>query len=104
RDFVANVSHELRTPIAALKALVETLEDGALDDPPAARDFLRRIHVEVDGVAQLVAELLELSRVESGRAQLKLEAVEPDELVRSALERVHPQTQRVGLPLTREAS
>ncbi|HET8646816.1 MAG TPA: histidine kinase dimerization/phospho-acceptor domain-containing protein, partial [Vicinamibacteria bacterium] len=51
RDFVANVSHELRTPIAALKALVETLEDGALDDPPAARDFLRRIHVEVDGLA-----------------------------------------------------
>jgi two-component system phosphate regulon sensor histidine kinase PhoR len=100
RDFVANVSHELRTPIAALKALVETLEDGALDDPPAARDFLRRIHVEVDGLAQLVAELLELSRVESGRAQLKLEAVEPDELVRSAAERLQPQAERVGLTLT----
>jgi two-component system phosphate regulon sensor histidine kinase PhoR len=103
RDFVANVSHELRTPIAALKALVETLEDGALDDPPAARDFLRRIHVEVDGLAQLVAELLELSRVESGRAQLKLEAVEPDELVRSAAERLQPQAERVGLALTWDA-
>ena len=104
RDFVANVSHELRTPIAALKALVETLEEGALDDPPAARDFLRRIHVEVDGLAQLVAELLELSRVESGRAQLKLEAVEPDELVRSAAERLQPQAERVGIRLTWDAS
>jgi len=104
RDFVANVSHELRTPIAALKALVETLEEGALDDPPAARDFLRRIHVEVDGLAQLVAELLELSRVESGRAQLKLEAVEPDELVQSAAERLQPQAERVGLSLTWDAA
>jgi two-component system phosphate regulon sensor histidine kinase PhoR len=40
REFVGNVSHELRTPIASLKALVETLEEGALDDPPAAREFL----------------------------------------------------------------
>jgi len=103
RDFVANVSHELRTPIAALKALVETLEEGALDDPPAARDFLRRIHVEVDGLAQLVAELLELSRVESGRAQLKLEPVEPDDLVRSATERLQPQAERVGIRLTWDA-
>ena len=103
RDFVANVSHELRTPIASLKALVETLEEGALEDPPAARDFLRRIHVEVDGLAQLVAELLELSRVESGRAQLKLEAVEPDDLVRSAAERLQPQAERSALTLTWDA-
>jgi two-component system phosphate regulon sensor histidine kinase PhoR len=101
---VANVSHELRTPIAALKALVETLEEGALDDPPAARDFLRRIHVEVDGLAQLVAELLELSRVESGRAQLTLEAVEPDDLVRSAAERLRPQAERLGIGLTWDAT
>jgi two-component system, OmpR family, phosphate regulon sensor histidine kinase PhoR len=103
RDFVANVSHELRTPIAALKALAETLEEGALDDPPAARDFLRRIHVEVDGLAQLVEELLELSRVESGRAQLTLEPVSPDDLVRSAAERLQPNAERAGIALTWDA-
>src|SRR5205823_7162930 len=65
RDFVANVSHELRTPVAALKALVETLEAGALDDPEAGPDFLRRMHVEVDGLAELVLELLELARAEA---------------------------------------
>ncbi|MHB9091509.1 MAG: sensor histidine kinase, partial [Chloroflexota bacterium] len=61
RDFFANVSHELRTPIAAIKAMVETLEDGALDDPPAARDFVARVHREVDGLSQLVEELLQVS-------------------------------------------
>ena len=40
RDFISNISHELRTPLASLKALVETLRDGALDDPPAAERFL----------------------------------------------------------------
>ena len=65
REFVANVSHELRTPVAALKALVETLEGGALeDDPEVARDFLQRTHIEVDGLANLVNELLELARAE----------------------------------------
>ena len=41
RDFVSNISHELRTPLASLKALTETLQESALDDPPAARRFFR---------------------------------------------------------------
>ena len=48
RDFVANVSHELRTPLASIRALVETLEDGAIDDPEVSTDFLRRVVGEVD--------------------------------------------------------
>lgn len=100
RDFIANVSHELRTPIASLKALVETLEDGALDDPPAARDFLGRMHIEVDGMAQLVQELLELSRVESGQGELHPEPIAPAELLHSAAERLGPQAERAGLALT----
>jgi signal transduction histidine kinase len=72
RDFVANVSHELRTPVAALKALVETLEAGALDDPPAARDFLRRLHDEVEELAALVRELLG----DPGRRKVSLRATD----------------------------
>ena len=64
RDFVSNVSHELRTPLASLKALVETLEEGALDDPPAARRFLQKMNTEIDNLTQMVHELLELSRIE----------------------------------------
>jgi two-component system phosphate regulon sensor histidine kinase PhoR len=66
RDFVSNLSHELRTPLASLKALAETLQDGALDDPPAARRFIDQIQIEVDALTQMVTELLELSKIESG--------------------------------------
>jgi signal transduction histidine kinase len=99
RDFVANISHELKTPIASIKALTETLEEGALDDPPAARDFLQRMHVEVDDLAQLVKELLELSQIESGRTPMSLAPRAPAELVQAAVERLAPQVERAGLAL-----
>lgn len=99
RDFVANVSHELRTPLASLRALVETLEDGALDDPPAAREFLGRMHVEVDGLSQLVEELLELARIESGRIQLRRVRQDVVAIVARAVERLRPQADRQGITL-----
>jgi two-component system phosphate regulon sensor histidine kinase PhoR len=102
RDFVANVSHELRTPISAIKAMTETLRDGALDDPGAARDFVARIEEEVDHVHQLVEELLELARLESGRAGLVLAPVDPGELARVAVQRLAPLAERAHVTLTAE--
>ncbi len=99
REFVANVSHELRTPVAGLKALVETLEDGALDDREAAREFLGRMHVEVDGLAQLVEELLELSRIESGHVALNPRRMDLGSVVAAAAERLRPQAERQHLAL-----
>ncbi|MCL0028872.1 cell wall metabolism sensor histidine kinase WalK, partial [Dehalococcoidia bacterium] len=75
-EFVSNVSHELRTPLASVKALVETLQDGALQDPNAAPDFLRRIHGDVDRMTTMVSELLELSLLESGHAAIHLAPVD----------------------------
>src|SRR5262249_14954688 len=97
RDFVANVSHELKTPVASLKALVETLEAGALHDAECGPDFLRRMHVEVDGLAQLVAELLELARIEAGRLDLDLHTCRVDQLLCDAVERIQPYAARLGL-------
>jgi two-component system phosphate regulon sensor histidine kinase PhoR len=102
RDFVSNISHELRTPLASLKALTETLQDGALDDPPAARRFLERIETEVDAMSLMVAELLELSRIESGRVPLKLEATSPMNILSLAVDRLRLQAERAGLNLTLE--
>jgi len=99
RDFVANVSHELRTPVAALKALVETLEQGAIDDPVEGPQFLHRMHIEVDGLAQLVSELLDLARAEAGRLELRLTPCRADELVREAAERIRPTARRADLRL-----
>lgn len=97
RDFVANVSHELKTPVASLKALVETLEGGALHDAECGPDFLRRMHVEVDGLAQLIGELLELARIEAGRLDLDLATCRVDQLLCDAVERIQPYAARVGL-------
>ena len=88
RDFVANVSHELRTPLAAMMAVVETLEDGALDDPVEARAFLGRLHGEVDQLTELVRELLELSRIESGQAEIHPEPTDPATLLPAAATRL----------------
>ena len=99
RDFVANVSHELRTPVASLMALTETLLAGALDDPSVARSFLVRIEVEVDRLNQLVEELFELTRIESGELQMCFTAVDPRTLCQEATDRLAGQALRAGLSL-----
>jgi two-component system, OmpR family, phosphate regulon sensor histidine kinase PhoR len=99
RDFISNISHELRTPLASLKALTETLQDGALEDPPAARRFLSRIETEVDALTHMVSELLELARIESGKVPLQLKSVSPVELLRPAFERLGVQAERGNLTL-----
>src|SRR5215208_3202842 len=99
RDFVSNLSHELRTPLASLKALAETLQEGALDDPPAARQFIDQIQVEVDALTQMANELLELSKIESGRFSLDRSRVAPCDLLRSASQRMHLQTERANITL-----
>ncbi len=99
RDFISNVSHELRTPLASLKALTETLQEGALEDPPAARRFLGRIQTEVDALTQMATELLELSRIESGQVPLEFKSVSPAKLIQSAAERMKTQAERSGLNL-----
>jgi two-component system phosphate regulon sensor histidine kinase PhoR len=104
RDFVANISHELRTPLASIKALVETLEGGALDDEEAARYFLRLMNGEVEHLTQLVRELLELSRIESGQLSLAREAIAPRLLVERALTRLAAQAERGGIALVADAA
>ena len=104
RDFISNLSHELRTPLASLKALTETLQDGALDDPPAARRFIDQIQIEVDALSQMVSELLELSRIESGRLSLDLQPVSPFDLLTSACKRMKLQAERAGLTLRVECA
>ena len=103
RDFISNISHELRTPLASLKALTETLREGALDDPPAAQRFLERMESEVDALTQMVSELVELSRIESGRVPLKLLEEHPVEVLSAAFERLQLQADRAGIKINIDA-
>ncbi len=70
KDFVANVSHELRTPVSIIRANAETLLDGGLEDPDRCRGFVDAIHRHSVRLANLIADLLDLSRIESGRYKL----------------------------------
>ncbi len=99
RDFISNISHELRTPLASLKSLADTLRDGALEDPPAARRFLDRMEVEVDALTQMVQELLELSRIESGQVPFEIAPVSAADVVGPPVERLRPQAERARLRL-----
>ncbi len=76
RDFVANVSHELKTPVASIKGFVETLLDGAADDPVNARRFLEIVSRQADRLAAIIEDLLALSRIEQseGVGNLPLES------------------------------
>jgi two-component system phosphate regulon sensor histidine kinase PhoR len=73
KDFVANVSHELRTPLSMIKGYVETLLDGAKDDPQVAGRFLQTIRKHADRLNYLIEDLLTISRLESGRTALNIE-------------------------------
>jgi two-component system phosphate regulon sensor histidine kinase PhoR len=75
RDFVANVSHELKTPITSIKGFVETLQEGALDDPGQAKRFLEIISKHTDRLNSIVDDLLSLSRLEetSEKRRISLE-------------------------------
>ena len=100
RDFISNISHELRTPMAGLKAISETLLDGALEDPTVARRFVVRMDSEVDNLTQMVNELLELSRIEAGRFNFDYQRIEPCRLMQKPVERMVLQAERVNLTLS----
>jgi two-component system phosphate regulon sensor histidine kinase PhoR len=69
-EFLANVSHELRTPIFAVQGFVETLLDGAIDDPAVNRDFLERASVQAERLNNLLNDLIDISRIESGEMRM----------------------------------
>jgi len=81
RELVAWVSHDLRTPLAGIRAMVEALEDGVVDDAETIDRYHRTIAKEVDRLSALVADLFELSRIQAGALHLQLSPVRIDEVL-----------------------
>lgn len=94
RDFIANISHELCTPLASVRLLAETLEEAIDTDRDKAQTFVEKIEIEVQYLTNLVSELLELSRIESGQVSMVIEPVEAEQLVREVMARMLPLAQR----------
>jgi two-component system phosphate regulon sensor histidine kinase PhoR len=96
RDFVANVSHELKTPITAITGSVETLIDGAMNDPEDNRRFLRMIAKHADRLNSLVEDLLSLARLETvserRESELTRNAITP--ILESSVQACHENASR----------
>lgn len=102
-EFVDNLSHELRTPITTIGLLTETLArdaEQAGDAVPARmRERIGKLEVEIGNIAQMVAELLDLARIESGGPQLLLDDVDLGRVVTESVERLRPFAERQGIEL-----
>jgi two-component system phosphate regulon sensor histidine kinase PhoR len=86
QEFVANVSHELRTPLSLIKGFVETLLEGAKNDPELSSRFLQTIEKHTDRLTYLIEDLLTISRLESGGAVMNMQPVDLHNVVSHALD------------------
>jgi two-component system phosphate regulon sensor histidine kinase PhoR len=87
QEFVANVSHELKTPLSVIKACVETLLAGAVDDPAHRRPFIDQIGNQAERLHALILDLLSLARIEGETEIFSFEEVMVDEAVEACLAR-----------------
>ena len=79
-DFAANVSHELKTPLTSIRGFVETLENGAIDNPEMAHKFLRIIMLETERLTRLINDILSISKLESGNDEVSIERLRLDKM------------------------
>ncbi len=99
RDFIANISHELRTPLTSLKTILETLAQGAIDDPMAAQAFLSKAGEEVDRLTGIIQELSQLSQLESQAPPINKQPLNISNLLSKIADRLQPTANRAGLEL-----
>ena len=106
REFVANVSHELKTPITSIQGFVETLLDGALEQPETAQRFLRIIARQTERLSAIIEDLLLLSRVEreAERRDFALRSHNLDDVIRGAVELCQPRAMDKGVRIAVEAA
>lgn len=102
REFVANASHELKTPLASIKACVETLLDGALEDSEIRVRFLQTINEQTERLDKLIRDLLSLTRIESEGMKTDLHPVALEGIVTICHERHRQSAERKGMRLLTE--
>jgi two-component system phosphate regulon sensor histidine kinase PhoR len=98
-EFLGNVSHELRTPIFSLQGFLETLLDGAIDDPSVNREFLEKAHRHAQRLNTLLNDLIEISRIESGEMQMSFRYFRLVEFLEQMRDEMLPQAEQKGVAL-----
>jgi two-component system sensor histidine kinase SaeS len=102
RDLIASVSHDLRTPLATMRAVIESINDGVVEDPATVQRYLRTIQSEVTYLGRLIDDLFELSQIDSGLLKLRPEPSNVADLVSDTLEALSQQARQRGLTLRGE--
>jgi signal transduction histidine kinase len=98
-DLIAAVSHDLRTPLAAMRAMIEALVDGLVDDPSTKARYLQAVQHEIAHVSGLVEDLFEIAQLDAGLLRLNLERASLYDLLSDTLATFGPQAQRQGVRL-----
>ncbi|MCK4790148.1 MAG: HAMP domain-containing protein [Desulfobacteraceae bacterium] len=99
KDFIANVSHELRTPAASIKGFAETLNAGAMDDKESAKEFIKIIEANSDRLVRLIEDLLDLSKIESGKADMNLRPCSLYPIVKKVVSQVEDQSKKRSISI-----
>jgi two-component system phosphate regulon sensor histidine kinase PhoR len=99
RDFVANVSHELKTPITSIKGFVETLKDGAIDEPETAKHFLQIIENHSERLHLIIEDLLSLSRLEQFERSIQFNECLIGEIINSVKEVCEPKARAKAIQI-----
>ncbi|OHB55189.1 MAG: hypothetical protein A2Y07_08085 [Planctomycetes bacterium GWF2_50_10] len=101
KDFVANVSHELKTPITSIKGFVETLKEGAVNDPETASRFLEIISRQANRLTAIIDDLLSLSKIEqeAENRQIILETINVADIVKNVIAACSPKAQEKNMTI-----
>jgi signal transduction histidine kinase len=102
KDLITAVSHDLRTPLASLRAMIEAIDDGVVDDPPTLRRYVGEMQRSVESLSLLVDDLFELVQIEAGAIEAESSRIRLEEVVRSALATCEQQAREKGLVLETE--
>ena len=99
RDLISAVSHDLRTPLANLRAMVEAIDEGVVDDPPSLRRYASEMRRAVSQLVAMVDDLFEFAQLDAGAIEVETERVPLGDVVRAAAATVQPQVKEKRLSL-----
>ncbi|MGZ5298484.1 MAG: sensor histidine kinase [Actinomycetota bacterium] len=99
RDLIVAVSHDLRTPLASLRAMVEAIDEGVVDDAPTIRRYAGEMRRSVEQLVAMVDDLFELTQLDAGVIRAETTRASLDEVVRSALATIEPAAELKGLAI-----